>query len=198
MTKITLENVRLGAWPVLWEARDYQNDGNFNFSAKFHIPKNSPAAKLLLDTYQQVATEEWKEKAGSVLQQLKGNNLKTFITDGDLFAEKEAHSGHYIISSKRPKSDGRPDVRDRNKQPLAQEDGKPYGGCYVRAILDVWAQDNQYGKGMRCKLLGVQFVKDGDAFAGTGSSASEDDFADLGDGEDAPELGAATGTGGYV
>jgi hypothetical protein len=46
-------------------------------------------------------------------------------------------------------------------------------------VVDIWAQENKFGKGVRAQLLGVQFVKDGEAFRKT-SKASEDDFADLG------------------
>lgn len=195
--KVILQNVRLGAFPNLYQARDYKGDGKFSYSGRFHVPKNSEAAKKILDAYQKVATEAWKDKAPMMLQQFKGNELKSFISDGDLFADKEGHSGHYIVRAKRRQGDGRPDVRDRNKQPLQEADGKPYGGCFVNVVLDVWAQTKD-NPGMRCKLLGIQFVKDGDAFLGGGSQASEEDYEDLGDGEGAPELGSATGTGGYV
>jgi len=47
------------------------------------------------------------------------------------------------------------------------------------AIVDLWAQDNQYGKGIHAKLLGVQFMKDGDAFS-AGAVIADDDFEDLG------------------
>jgi hypothetical protein len=73
----------------------------------------------------------------------------------------------------------RPTVIDRNKAQLTQADGRPYGGCYVNMLVEIWAQDNNFGKRVNASLKGVQFVKDGDAFAG-GTVASPDDFEDLG------------------
>ncbi|MDQ9777799.1 DUF2815 family protein, partial [Acinetobacter baumannii] len=43
---------------------------------------------------------------------------------------------------------------------------------------ELWCQDNNYGKRINASLRGVQFLKDGEAFAG-GGIASEDDFEDL-------------------
>jgi hypothetical protein len=73
----------------------------------------------------------------------------------------------------------RPLVLDSNKTPLTDEDGKPYGGCYVNASIEIWAQDNQFGKRINAQLRGIQFVKDGDAFGGGGSPASADEFEEL-------------------
>jgi hypothetical protein len=52
----------------------------------------------------------------------------------------------------------------------------------VNGTVEVWAQDNKFGKGIRATLRGVQFVKDGDAFS-AGTPVSEDDFDEI----EAPE-----------
>ena len=36
----------------------------------------------------------------------------------------------------------------------------------MNAIVELWAQDNNYGKRINASLAGVQFAKDGEAFAG--------------------------------
>ena len=40
---------------------------------------------------------------------------------------------------------------DRDRSPLTEKDSKPYAGCYVNAKLQLWTQDNQHGKGIRCE-----------------------------------------------
>ncbi|MWN55950.1 ssDNA-binding protein, partial [Escherichia coli] len=60
-------------------------------------------------------------------------------------------------------------------------------GCYVNAVIDIWAQDNNFGKRINASLGGVQFLRDGDAFAG-GGVASADDFDDISEGADAEAL----------
>ena len=82
----------------------------------------------------------------------------------------------------------RPLIVDRKGAPLSQEDGILFSGCYVNVLIDIWAQDNQYGKGLRAKLMGLQFVKTGEAFGG-GRQANANDFGSLGDDEgDATDL----------
>ena len=72
----------------------------------------------------------------------------------------------------------RPLVVDADKSPLVAEDGKPYSGCYVNASVELWPQDNNYGKRVNATLMGVQFFRDGESFSG-GGVASEDDFDDV-------------------
>jgi hypothetical protein len=58
------------------------------------------------------------------------------------------------------------------------DDGTLYSGCYVVVHVNIWAQDNQFGKRINCGLLGVQFYKDGEAFSG-GRISSVDEFDEI-------------------
>ena len=74
---------------------------------------------------------------------------------------------------------------NKDKTPLTEDDNVIYGGCYVNAIIELWAQDNNYGKRINANLLGVQFHKDGEPFGGGGVSVKADDFDDVsGDDDD--------------
>ena len=53
--------------------------------------------------------------------------------------------------------------------------------------VEFWAQDNKTGKGLRATLLGVQRVRDGDAFGG-GAAPSADDIGEIAEGADADDL----------
>jgi hypothetical protein len=75
----------------------------------------------------------------------------------------------------------RPTIIDRDKTPLVEEDGKPYAGCYVNAVVDLWYSDHpKGGKQVLGNLLGVQFAKDGEPF-GSGAVDVDDEFDDLDD-----------------
>jgi len=70
---------------------------------------------------------------------------------------------------------------------LTEKDGRPYGGCYVNVSLDIWVQDPKgekakNGKRINATLRGIQFMADGDAFAG-GAPADPEEFDDLGVGD---------------
>jgi hypothetical protein len=74
-------------------------------------------------------------------------------------------------------------VYDKNKTFLTEADGKPYAGCYVNCALNIWAQDNQYGRRINAELVSVQFLRDGDAFSG-GVRSTGDEYEDLSEGAD--------------
>jgi hypothetical protein len=137
-----------------------------------------PALKALIVA---AAKAKWADKHEVVLKGLKVQD-RLCLHDGVTKSQYAGFDGNLFVSAN---SDNRPSVFDRTKTPLAEADGKPYAGCYVNASLDIWAQDHpQHGKRVNAQLRGVQFVKDGDAFA-AGTAASEDEFEDLGDqGED--------------
>lgn len=64
--------------------------------------------------------------------------------------------------------------------PLSKDDNVLYAGCYVNAVVQIWVQDNPYGKAVNAELLAVQFVKDGDSF-GAGPVNAEDEFDNIED-----------------
>ena len=78
------------------------------------------------------------------------------------------------------RSKTRPGIFDGQRNELTQADGKPYSGCYVNANLELWAQDNSFGKRINAQLRGIQFLRDGDAFAGGGAPANADEFDEIG------------------
>lgn len=178
---IQLKNVRL-AFPDLWKATAFEDGQEPKYGATFLVAKKSPQIKEIEAAINEVAVAEWKEKAKGVLTSIKGNPNKFCFQDGD-GKSYDGYAGCMALSAKNKK---RPTVVDKDKTTLTESDEKPYGGCYVNASVEIWAQDNKWGKAIRASLRGVQFLRDGDAFS-AGSVASEDEFEDLGDGADAEE-----------
>jgi len=176
--EIVLKNVR-PSFPQLFTPSAF-GDGEPAYSCSFLFEPDSPAHVAIREALQQVAKEKWADKAGAMLKSLKADN-KLCLGDGERKADKAGYEGNLYVTARNAV---RPTVIDRNKSPLTQADGKPYAGCYVNAIVDVWAQDNQYGKRINAKLLGVQFVKDGEPFGAGKSTASLDAFEDLGEDEE--------------
>jgi hypothetical protein len=183
--KIRLDNVRL-SFPDLWEAVQYQGQGPFNYRASFLFPVDHPAKAKVDAAIKAVAAEKWKDKAGQVLAGIVGVSNKCCLIDGNTKAY-DGYAGNWALTSTRDSDKGRPLVIDQAKNPLVAADGKPYAGCYVNANVEFWAQDNKFGKAVRCTLLGVQFLRDGDAFT-AGSVATPDDFESLAEGADADSL----------
>ncbi|NKD93119.1 DUF2815 family protein [Haematospirillum jordaniae] len=180
--KIKLENVRL-TFPVLFEARTVNGEGKPAFSASFLLDPADPQVKALNQAIEQVAREKWGAKTEAVLKQMRAQD-KVCLHDGDLKSNYAGFPGGLYVSAR---STIRPLVIDKDRSPLTEADGKPYAGCYVNASVELWAQDNNYGKRINAGLRGVQFFRDGDAFAG-GGAASEDEFDDISSGVEAGDL----------
>lgn len=179
---VKLNEVRL-SFPDLFEAVQFEGQGPFNYRAAFLVEPGSANDKAITAAMGEVAKEKWAAKAGAILTAAKASPQKCCYISGDL-KEYDGYAGNMVLSSSRQQEKGRPGVYDRDKSPLSVEDGKPYAGCYVNATVELWAQDNSYGKAIRCTLVAVQFAKDGDAFS-AGSKPSEDEFDDLSaEGED--------------
>lgn len=178
---IQLKNVRL-SFPALWVPEAFEEGGEKKYKATFLIGKKDPQIKIITQAINEIAAAEWKDKAKAVLASVSGIPNKYCFQDGD-GKSYDGYAGCMALSANNKK---RPTVVDKDKTQLVAEDEKPYGGCYVNASVEIWAQDNKYGKAVRASLRGVQFLRDGDQFT-AGSVASEDEFDDLGDGADAED-----------
>lgn len=179
--KLQLKNVR-AAFVRVFTPEDFNGDGNEKFSMTLLLPKDHPQIEEIKKGMQEVAKEKWGDKAAAVYKQIQVNN-KLALADGDT-KDTDGFAGNYYISTS---SKQRPLVIDADKTPLVEADGRPYSGCYVNAIIELWAQDNNYGKRINAQLKGVQFYRDGDAFSG-GGVASADEFDDVSAGADAEDF----------
>lgn len=180
--KIKLENVRL-AFPVLFEAKTVNGEGEPAFSASFLMSPDHPSVAKIRAAVEAVGKEKWGAKWPTIRKEIEIKD-RTPLHDGDTKASYAGFEGMMYVSAR---NKVRPLVLDRDRSPLSVIEGKPYAGCYVHASIELWCQDNNYGKRINASLRGVQFVKDGEAFAG-GGSASEDDFDDISVGEDEDSL----------
>lgn len=163
MAKIKLNNVRI-SFPSLFRKATFSGE-----ETKFE-------GTFLLDKQEQTDQIEKIEAAIEALikDKLKGTRLKAdkiCLKDGDDI-DYAGYAGNMSIKASSAK---RPLVLDRDRSPLSEEDGRIYAGCYVNAVVELWAQNNTYGKRINANLLGVQFVKDGEPFA-DGVAASVNDF----------------------
>lgn len=179
--KIKLENVRL-AFPQLFEAKTVNGEGEPAFSATFLFSPKHPAVAELEAAFEQLGKEKWCAKWPTIKKEITTKD-RFAMHDGDTKADYSGFEGNMFVSAR---NKTRPLVIDRDKSPLTAQDGRPYAGCYVNASIELWCQDNNYGKRINASLRGVQFLKDGDAFAG-GGAASDDEFDEV-EGSDADSL----------
>lgn len=175
--RIRLDNVRI-SFPVLFTPKTDFDGGTPTYSAMFLISKGDKQIESIRAIIEQVAKARWGAKYAEVLQKLYKQD-RVCLRDGDA---KDAASlnGYYYVSAR---SDKRPLVINRDRTPIRPDDGIIYPGCRVNAIVDIWAQDNQYGRRINAVLSGVQFRSDDEAFSSVSPARAEDfpDLSDLGD-----------------
>ena len=182
---VKLTNVRI-SFPNLFVPKAINNEGEPRFSAAFMIEPGSENHKILAAATESVAKEKWGAKAAGILAELKSKG-RTAFKEAPLSKDGEVYDGFEGMYSLNATNQARVPVIDRDTTPLMPVDGKPYGGCYVDVSVDIWAQDNSWGKRINGKLRWVQFRSDGDAFSG-GAPASESEFEAIAEGAAADML----------
>lgn len=203
--KLKIIGARL-SFPELWTPSAYQGQGDKSYKAVFLVPATGgdatamigtgqnptqwgapkPARALIDEAILTVAKDKWGARATGILTANEGIPQKHCFLAGEKKAY-DGYAGNWALSASRGEDKGAPITVGRDGQPLKSSDGVLYGGCYVIASVELWAQDNAFGKAVRCTLNGVQFFRKGDAFGG-GSPASADDFEALADGATADDL----------
>ena len=185
--KVLLKDVRISFISALWEPEQYQGKGAFRHSATFLTVPGSANDKAIWDAIKAVAAEKFEKKAPALLESMKGNSNKFCYMNGDT-KDYDGYQGMFYLAGHRKQTDGAPLVMNANKSPLTAESGILYGGCYVNASVDIYAQAGD-NPGIRCGLIAVQFLRKGDSFGGA-SRSNGDEFENLGEGADADFDGA--------
>lgn len=181
--ELILQRVRL-AFPALYEPRAIGNDATSKpaYGCKLIIDPASDGAKALHEAVRKVAREhpKWAGKGDQIFEQLLREGKVCYSTepyrnkDGDIY---DGFEGMHMLSCRSEKL--KPTVKDRfNNDVTEGQTGAPYAGCIGHAAVDVWAQDNQWGRRINCTLQGFMFVEDAPAFSG-GRAATDDTFKGL-------------------
>jgi hypothetical protein len=162
MATIKLKNVRL-SFASLFKKATFGGEET-KYEGTFLIDKETQADQIAeINTAIAAMLKEKKAKLSPD---------RICFKDGDGI-DYDGYAGHMSIKAGNTK---RPIVIDRDKSPLTEDDGRPYSGCYVNAVLELWFQDNTWGKRVNANLLATQFSKDGEPFGAGGASVSVDYF----------------------
>lgn len=163
MSKIKMQAVRL-SFPSLFNTAKFGGEDTGKYEATFVLDKVEHAEVIagIKAQIERLMKEELKSKVPSD---------KLCLKDGDDMGRPE-FEGKYTIKASTKK---RPLVINRDKSPITESDNAIYAGCYVNAIVSLWAQDNKFGKRINAQLDGVQFCRDGEPFGDGAVSVNEFD-----------------------
>ncbi len=190
-TQTTLVNARL-SFPDIWKAKAIKTkgkeEGEAKFSAQFLLDKEDHAGQIksVKTSILEVAIAKFckentppKEAKAQIGDMVAKGKLHLCLHEGNT-KEYEGYNDSNMFLSSSSKLRPRIVARD-GRTPLAEEDGKPYAGCYVNAVVRLWAQDNNFGKRINAELMGIQFVADGEPFGA--APLADDAFPDLDEGK---------------
>ena len=171
------------AFPAIAEPQSY-GDGEPAYGAKFPIQPGSDAEKKIEAAMRAVAEEEWKDKGEAVLKMLVDDGKVAFTKK--VYRSKktgEAYQGfegtHYL-SARNAKT--APTVVDQFGQEVDDKkaiERMAFSGAVVHASVEIWAQDNKWGRRINCTLRGIMLTGKGENFGGGSAPASANEFADL-------------------
>jgi len=161
MGRLLIENVRL-SFPDLFTPRQVNENSEPKYKASFLFAPDHPAYTALYGEMQKVAADKWGPDGQQVLAGLWSAG-RTCLHDGNT-RQYEGYAGNMYLSAS---SEQRPVVVNSDRSPLNKGDGRPYAGCQVNAYVEIYAQDNKYGKRINASLKAVQFAGDGEAFSGS-------------------------------
>ena len=181
-TQIRIKNVVL-AFPALAEPQAF-GEGEPAYGAKFPIKPNSEQHKAIEAAMLEVAKEEWKDKGESVLQMLVDDGKVAFVKK--VYKSKktgepyQGFEGAHYLSARN--SQTQPTIYNAYGDPVvgkAEIERQAFSGAVVSASLEIWAQDNKWGRRINCSLRGILLTGEGENFGGGSGPASADDFADM-------------------
>lgn len=181
MSKVLLKNVRL-SFPNLFQpgTPPAGTNGTPKFGAHFIFTPDSEAYKLVSAEVMKVANDKFGKNAKAIVSEMPKASICLRRGDSQLDKAGEVRDGYagmfYLVANNK----ARPIIvsNDKARTPLVESDGKPYGGCFVHATVDIYAHDKPgLGKRIDATLLAVMFASDGDSFGGSKGTVS--DFDDI-------------------
>ena len=174
-TNLKINNVRI-SFPALFREKKFApTDAKGAYSASVILDKKTNAKDIaaINAAIAEVVRDTFKGKRPP----------KICLRDGSEKPDTDGYGDDVMFVGTR--SEKRPQVINRDMTPLTEEDGKPYAGCYVNAVIQLWGQDNQYGKRINAKLRAVQFARDGKPF-GEGEIDVNKAFNPIDDDDESP------------
>lgn len=177
-----LKNITL-AFPALAEPQSF-GEGDPAYGAKFPIIVDGEHQKAIEAAMLAEAKEAWKDKAESVMSMLAEDGKVAFVKK--VYRSKktgepyQGFEGKHYLSARSAKT--QPTVFDQYGEPVEGKSNierQAFSGAVVNASVEIWAQDNKWGRRINCSLRGVMLTGEGENFGGGSPPASADEFAGM-------------------
>jgi len=178
--EIFMEDVRC-SHPHIFEPTTFQRKGKADpnskprFTCGFILDKK--IHKKLIEQIEDAIDDVIADKWGKNPPKIAENNL--CLVDGD-DTDKDELQGCMLLKAASPEKSP-PQVFLRDMSRATAKDGKPYGGCYVNALVRIYAYD-EWNDQVNASLEIVQYFRKGEAFGKGAADISK--FKDHGSDDD--------------
>lgn len=153
--------------------KDKKDPTKIGYPAHFIVAPDHPVVAAVVAAMKTAANGLWGTNGPAMYESLKAKHMLCLKEGSVMKPGEEAYAGKLFIAGNAKK---RFTIVGPDKTPVQQGDQfAPYSGCYVNGIIQVWAQDNSWGKRINAQVMGVQFTRHGESLGG-GRIASPDDF----------------------
>lgn len=149
------------------------------------MPESDSGYVAFIAQFQKLLQTQYPDHYQQIAQMILADRKSRCFGKGDekiskkTFKPYDGYAGNvYITAGNKAmpqiiRADGRPADNNMEAMQLARA---MYDGCYVNAAIKPWVQKpnptKQYGHGIRCDLIAVQFAKDGQPFGAEAPDAS--------------------------
>lgn len=193
--KILLQN---GRFSFTYVYKPYVNkDGNQNYTTHWIFEETHPQWGELQQLIITTAQDGWKDKWQEYLAAAKGQD-KLCVHRGDISKPGiDVYKGKLFVSASRKVDDPPMTIVDESKRPITIASGKLYSGAWGDIAINLWAQNNSFGRRINAEILGVQHVRHDTKLSGGGAIAKADEFKVYGKDADA-QAPAADPAGGLI
>jgi len=165
-TEFETETFRV-SFPYLAQPSEYNGKLTYKLDAIFD-PNTAKVFwdNLVIQANALLATEYPGQENLFTWFQMKDGNLNIAKSDPQQ-AIKNGYAGNWYMTFNSPESVGCVKFDVAQGCDISIDPKQIYSGCYARAYIQVWLQDNSFGKRVNIKLLAVKFVNDGDSLGGS-------------------------------
>lgn len=183
--EVILTDVRLSFFNGFQPAKDRTSKAGElikgKYGANFLLEKGTDGTKKNIAKIRKAGNDAKQKRWGDEKNWPKLKPEKVCLRDGDL-EDYDGYEGCFYLSTN---NDKKPQIitnrKDKDGKWIEAEEGHknaPYSGCYVNALVRIWAQDNEHGKRLNASVEVVQFLRDGEAFSGAAPVDPNEKFTD--------------------
>ena len=169
--KVLVQNARI-SFPHLVEPSVGDN-GNKTYDCALLVEPDNAALAKIDAVVLRVLKENDPKHAETILENVKANGKYPW-KNGKRKANYAGYAGHMYINAR---NKTRPVMYDGQRNVISDKEeiaAKFYSGAVVNAVVEIFYFNNKFGKGLGVGLSGLQFVRDGEHFAGGAPAAAEE------------------------